>query len=120
MIVYGDWQRTEDTARLLASLAEDCAVLAGLGPGADRQRLATRLLVDAGELAQGVLDALFEGRGQDDWGPLQQLCADLTLEAARLWLACTQETVDVRPAGRVLEALSGCGLPGAVTVKVPE
>ncbi len=116
MIVYGDGQRPEGTGRLLASLRQDCAALEGPMPAAEGRAAGTRLLIAAGELAQGLLDDAFAARGSDDWGEREEACARLTLAAARLTLGLGG-VAEVRDA---LGALSGLPLPPAVTVKVPE
>jgi hypothetical protein len=77
MIVYGDGARPEEAGRLLASLRDDCAALDGPLSGAERRAAGTRLLVAAGELAQGLLDDAFAARGEDDWGKREEACARL-------------------------------------------
>ncbi len=115
MIVYGDGQRREETARLLAELEEGCCALCEPAATASHD-LATRLLIEAGELAQGLLDAACEARGRDDWCEVEEHCSRLTLEAARLALGAGEPAAFVR----TLSRLSRLTLPEAVTVRVPE
>src|SRR5207249_3472461 len=81
-----------------------------------RRDLATRLLIEAGESAQGLLDAVCEARGCDDWGEVEEQCARLTLEAGRLALGAGEPTAFLQ----TLRRLSRLTLPEAVTVRAPE
>jgi hypothetical protein len=115
MIVYGDGQRREDTAALLAGLGADCEAVLAAPAGLPRQSAATRLLIAAGELTQGLLDATFADRG-DDWGELEETCSRLTVEAARL----ERGGLGIGPVVDALASLRRLPVPEAVTVRIPE
>jgi hypothetical protein len=68
MLVYGDAPRCEDPRRKLVELAEALRPLADLPPGLDRHAALVDALIEAGELAQGIADADFVGRGMDELG----------------------------------------------------
>jgi hypothetical protein len=91
VIVYGDRRRTVHVRAALARLV-------AAGPGIDR-------LIDASEVACGILDRARERRGTDDDGPLEDACHAMVLAAAR----------DDDFAG-ALERLGRLDLPGQVEV----
>ena len=83
-------------------------------PPAEAQARADRLtgaLIEAGELAQGLIDAQFDATGEDDLTPLH-----------RAALALVRAIAHGRPAGveRALSTLAGMDLPALVTCKEPE
>lgn len=119
MIVYGDLQRTATPADLIASLRSDVALLARL-PDRDRYDASVGLLLAAGELAQGLLDAEFATAGHDDWTPLAELCSRATRAAADLVVRPESALQAVAEFDATFRALAGLRLPAAVTVKVPE
>lgn len=136
MIVFGDRRRTLHTVaaltelrRLAASLKKgSTAVLGCAPPGAcsrnaqpraavlhiphtESDQLARdRLLIESGQLAQGLLDAEFEAAGADAWGPLHHALARFTLAAARIH-AGLDAALPTLPVER---------LPGQITVTEPE
>jgi hypothetical protein len=83
MIFYGDRWQKKHTHELLAGLACTVESLVALPPGLERRAALVRLLLEAGELAQGVADAGFHARGFDELGAPERRCAQLTVEAAR-------------------------------------
>lgn len=93
MLVYGDARRTRRTAELLDDVARG---------GADA-------FFDAAELAQGLIDAEFEARGEDDLTPLHAAALGPPTALAR--------GEDPGPALRRLRDLP---LPDAVSVTTPE
>ncbi|MBV9125526.1 MAG: hypothetical protein JO112_19430, partial [Planctomycetes bacterium] len=120
MIVFGDPQRTESSRDFLTSLREEAANLAAFAPGIARVTAGTRLLVEAGELTQGLLDAAFALRGEDDWADREKACAALLLAAASLWESTQDEAGATAPFLQALEDLACLPLPDTVTVQVPE
>jgi hypothetical protein len=80
------------------------------------------LLVEAGELAQGLCDAVFAVRQRDERTALTQACEELVLAMGRAvvasWRSGFRESgPPVRPA---LEALARLSLPEEVCCKAPE
>src|SRR5262245_46000820 len=119
MIVYGDRCVRTAPDRLLCALSGAAARALKAADG--RVELLRRLLIDAGELAQGLLDADFEQAVCGDAGPLQACCGTLTLEAARLWLAAGEmAALDLAPWLDALEQLAAMRLPPEIVVREPE
>lgn len=117
MIVYGDRRAREDPRDLARALLEDCHAASQLGASAEGQDARRRVLVAAGELAQGLVDHAFAARGEvDEAGPLERLAARLTTAAARALVA---GAAPAEVAGVVHETLRA-PLPEAVEVRVPE
>lgn len=106
MIVFGKPRRIEETRRAIAS-----ARLAA----SSRDRLGA--LLEAGELAQGLIDAAFAARGFDDSGELESLCGELVRAAADGLVHGRDSAI---PMFRLLDRLSGLSLPSAIEVRVPE
>jgi hypothetical protein len=113
VIVYGGRPRRTRTAGLI----EELAATAGTAGGA------LGLLLDAGALAQGLLDADFARRGHDEDSALAAACGALTLAAVQAWqgaeagLAGAPAAAGVRAA---LAALAALELPAEVDVVEPE
>lgn len=67
MLVYGDPDaRTEDARAKLAGIARALREAEAMPPGIARHGALVAAFIEAGELAQGVADALFEARGGRD------------------------------------------------------
>ena len=124
MLVYGDGERREATAEKMARLRAGLET-AGPEPRLVRQARLAGLLVEAGELAQGLLDEQLARLGEERWTPLSELCARLTLncgEALRGSLGGEPlpdrgEALEALDALNVLDALD---LPETIAVRVPE
>lgn len=116
MIVYGDRRADEDPRALASALLADCGV-ADRAPRWSADEARRRVLVGAGELAQGLIDHAFEVRGErDELGPLERASARLTLAAARALLG---QGLAAEVAAVVHELLRA-PLPRRVSVRVPE
>ncbi|MCO5171385.1 MAG: hypothetical protein M9894_34210 [Planctomycetes bacterium] len=116
MIVYGDRRAREDPRALARTLLDDCHAASRLGAdeGQDARR---RVLIAAGELAQGLVDHAFAARGEvDEAGPLERLASRLTTAAARA-LVAGGAPADV---AAVVHEVLRAPLPGEVEVRVPE
>lgn len=122
MIVYGDHARTVPAAGLLDDIA------AGLGrlddvTGLTRHAALVALLIEAGELAQGVADVAFAARGgRDDRSPE----GDATMALVTALASCVVTSwrngfsADARGPAEALDALKTIRLPDEITVKTPE
>ena len=109
MLVYGDSKRSADPRALLRALVRDAERAAGDG---ERR---TSLLLDAGELAQGLIDSELAATGVDEASPLAAAANALVLEVAEFVLAAGQ-----RPLGSRAHALLALALPERVTISLPE
>lgn len=103
MISFRDAWRESDSAGEVGELDR-------LAQSAD----ATAVLVQAGEVEQGILDALHPDR--DAWGPVEQALRSATLAAAHVYLRTTGGD-GVRAA---LAAVPGDFLPAGIRIKAPE
>jgi hypothetical protein len=122
VLVYGDHPREVETAEAVAALTRRLGEVEALGPGLDRHAAWVALLIEAGELAQGVCDALFAERQRDERTAITRACEELVLALGRVvvasWRSGFRESgPPVRPA---LEALARLALPPEVICKAPE
>lgn len=87
MIVYSDLRRDEDTQAKMERIRSGLAALEGMAPGIERHAEIAELLVEAGELEQGLLDDQLEMLGRERPTPVAQASADLTrgVAEALLW-----------------------------------
>jgi hypothetical protein len=119
VLVYGDARSRVPTERLVARLREGRDRLSG-APAAERRSLLSRMLLDAGELTQGLLDADFKRRGADAQSVLRVLLARLGAEIAAAFVASLHPApADAQPLGTIDE-LSRARLPATVGVTAPE
>ncbi len=136
MLIYGDGTRVENTEEKLERVR---AGLAGLGehrPGIALHAAITDLLIEAGELEQGLLDDQLERIGRERPTPIAQGAAQLThgVAEALLWSfrfagtipvwegrrAVTAPIVGVLAAQRALRKLESQRLPDTLQITVPE
>ncbi|HLL53483.1 MAG TPA: hypothetical protein VK447_08060 [Myxococcaceae bacterium] len=117
MIFYGDRWRKKRTRGLLAGVGYTAETLAALPPGLQRRADLVRLLLEAGELWQGVADAGFRARGCDEHGDLERACARLTLQAAQALRDELQgRPLALEPIFGSVASLEQQALPNEVTV----
>jgi hypothetical protein len=104
VIVYGDRERVEPLADVLARIRE----LLGRSERSEperRQAHAAELAIECGKLAQGLLDRELDARGAEELTPLSAACARLCLAAGRHFLGA--------PMADIREQLARCeGLAG--------
>jgi hypothetical protein len=86
MIVFGDHDRFENAAEVLARVLQIRDGAAGLPVGIERNDHRVRAFILAGELAQGIADRDFEARGCDADTPAQRACMQLLMHLAGLVL----------------------------------
>lgn len=84
MLVFHDFQRAADPRQLITALGEQARELSSLSGEPPKKSAVVRLLIESGELVQGVLDAEFFARDRDEWGTLEMSCSRLMQEAARM------------------------------------
>jgi hypothetical protein len=123
MLVYGDCRRVDSPRRLALALRTRSRARP-TGRSAVRE-WATTLLIDSGELVQGLLDAQ-DVRAGDAGDDRSSVCRDLALGAARLFLvaerdgrgAAFDDAID--SIDRALARFAGPDLPAEVEIHVPE
>lgn len=135
MIVYGDPRRDEGTEAKLERIGSGLAALEGMAPGIERHAEIVALLVEAGELEQGLLDDQLELLGRERPTPVAQTSAELTrgVAEALLWSyrfagqvpawegkRATPPLVGVGSAQRALRKLGAARIPDEIGVVVPE
>ncbi|BDG07474.1 hypothetical protein [Anaeromyxobacter paludicola] len=121
MRVYGDRLRREAPREKLARLGALLGDARAAG-GRARHDLLLDALVEAGELAQGVLDARFAAEGADGRSPEGDAAMALAGGVARaLWSSWRSGFSRVEwPPGALALAVARAGLPATVEVKAPE
>ena len=130
MLVYGDAKRVEDPREKIAAIRLGLDRLAELDLPVERHALLADLLVEAGELEQGLLDhqlSLHQGERPSAAGEaatrLTRAVAGVLLPSFRTHGALPPgEAVRfaTAPIEDALEALLGLELPGTISVSVPE
>lgn len=121
MIVYGDRARDVRTVEVLASLRARLRQLGTLPAGPGRHAALVALLIEAGELAQGVLDADFAQGHRDELGPRSTACLTLPWVVARALRGSYENGFQGGSVSEeALDALERLELPERVTLKVPE
>lgn len=140
MLVYGDLTRNEDTEAKVERIRSGLLALEEMAPGIERHAEIVELLVEAGELEQGLLDDQLAMLGRERPTPVAQMAADLTrgIAEALLWSfrfagqlpawegkRATPPLVGLGGAQRALRKLllarQGLArLPGEIEVVVPE
>ena len=123
MLVYGDAKRREPTKQAIARLRAMMAGLPSLGPGLDRHADLVACLIEAGELAQGVIDAEFHARGGRDArsaaaDAAMRLATSLAAQVAASWESAFRDAGE--PADLDLDALEGLVLPQSIELRQPE
>lgn len=136
MLTYGDLKRVEGTSGKLERIRTGLGGLEGMAPGIERHAEIVALLVEAGELEQGLLDHQLDMLGRERPTPVGKVAADLTkgIAEALLWSfrfagqvpawegkrSAPAPLVGVGSALRALRRLSGMRLPDEIEVVVPE
>ncbi len=122
MWVYGKRQPILEPRPALEALRRRLAGLGAAPAGIERHAALARGFIDLGILAQGLADAEFEARGEDDLTPLQiAAMAALRALAGRLagsWRGRFRTLTPFDP--EPLDALAAQPLPDAVKVRAPE
>lgn len=122
MLVYGDRPREVDPRDLLRAMSERLGGLDRVFPGIERHAQLVAVLIEAGELAQGLADAECDARGGDAPSALQDAAMALVMRVARAVAASwTSDFAALPPhCGVEVEALGALPLPDRITVKTPE
>lgn len=125
MLVYGDAKRIEDPRQKAAAIRAGLERLGTAAPGIERHALLAGLLVESGELEQGILDARLAAGGEEEPGPAGAAATRLTRAAAGALLSSFQtlgalSRLDTSPVERALDDLLTLDLPAAVEISIPE
>ncbi|HYO58588.1 hypothetical protein [Archangium sp.] len=122
MLVYGDHAREVRPSEALAALRERLRRVEAVPAGIARHAALVALLIEAGELAQGVLDADFAERRQDEPGQRGAACLAIPMALARAVRDSYASgfTRYSRVPDEILDTLERLALPERVTVKMPE
>jgi hypothetical protein len=136
MLVYGDLTLEEDTAARAERIRAGLAALEGMPAGIERHAEIAALLVEMGELEQGLLDDQLQFLGRERPTPLAQWSASTTrgIAEALLWSfrftgqlpswegrrASPPPLVGLMSAARALRRLTALRLPEKIDVVTPE
>ena len=83
MWVFGDRSRRVRPRQALRAITATLRDVESAGPGPERHERLTTAFLQAGELAQGVADAEFAAKGEDDASPAQAAATALLVALAR-------------------------------------
>lgn len=113
--------RIDPRARLF-SLAATLAAISQEPSAVQRHELLAAALMDAGELAQGLVDAEFHAAGQDALTPLHAAALDLVAHLARNLAASWRSGFadGGSPVGEAIARLLALPLPDEVACRTPE
>jgi hypothetical protein len=114
MLVYADAKRTADPRELLRALLDDAARLTSAA-GRVRGEQLTALLLNAGELAQGLIDSEWQAATTDESSPLVATATDLVRTLATAFVADDEHMIELAS-----RTLAGLALPERVSVSLPE
>jgi hypothetical protein len=118
VIHYGDRERSLVAGPALMELALRCTKAADVPDPLDRRSRCATILIEAGEIAQGVIDADFRRRGFDEWGPVEAESSALLLACARLFSGGRKE--EAAQAATAARALASLAPPAPVQAKLGE
>lgn len=122
MLFYGDAARSESPRDKMAWIARRLRELRDIPPGIARHGSLVAVLIEAGELLQGLADADCAACGQDAPSPATDAAMALLLEIARAVRISWDSGFHAAPPwpGPAIAALEGLPLPGRITVRRPE
>ncbi|HET9212994.1 MAG TPA: hypothetical protein VFR03_21485 [Thermoanaerobaculia bacterium] len=130
MLVYGDAKRVEDPREKIAAIRDGLERLVRPLPSIERHAILAGLLIEAGELEQGLLDDQLARNGEERPGPVGEAAARLTRAVAGVLLPSFRTfgslpegegaRLATAPIERALEELLTHDLPDTIEVSVPE
>jgi hypothetical protein len=130
MLVYGDTKRVEDPREKAARICDGLERLPSIESRIERHAIVAELLVEAGEMEQGLLDHQLALHGEERPSPLGEAASGLTRAVAEVLLPSFRtfgalppgKSVGfaTEPIGRALDALLALELPAEISVSVPE
>lgn len=123
MLVYGDAKRVEDPREKIAAIRAGLDRLAITRPQIERHAILASLLIEAGELEQGLLDDQLARNGEERPSPVGEAAARLTRVAAEALLSSFRTFGSLslgEPIERALDAILALDPPATIEVSVPE
>jgi hypothetical protein len=122
MWVYGDRSRRAKPRQALRALTATLRDVESAPSGPERHDRLTAAFLHAGELAQGIADAEFQAKGEDDASPAQEAALALLVALARkLAASAWSGFVSIGPpTSAELMALALSAMPEEVELKTPE
>jgi hypothetical protein len=122
MWVYGDRSRRARPRQALRALTATLREVESAASGPERHDRLTAAFLQAGELAQGIADAEFRAKGEDDVSPAQEAAMALLVALARkLAASAWSGFVSIGPPSSAeLMALALSAMPEEVELKTPE
>ena len=130
MLVYGDAKRIDDPREKAAAILAGLERLVSTRPRVERHAILADLLVEAGELEQGILDAQLAASGDERPSPVGEAASRLTRAVAEVLLpsfrtfgglpAGEEVRFATTPVARAVDELLACGLPATIEVSIPE
>ncbi|MFL6194400.1 MAG: hypothetical protein ACJ75H_09535 [Thermoanaerobaculia bacterium] len=130
MLVYGDAKRVEAPREKAARIREGLDQLVAASLKIERHALLADLLVEAGELEQGLLDHLFAVHGEERPSPAGEAASRLSRAVAEVLLpsfrtrgglpAGEAARFALEPIEQALDGLLALELPDEISVSVPE
>src|SRR4051794_20987639 len=113
MIVYGDHARNVRVDATIRQLLGHCADISSLPPSLGRHANVVRLLIESGQLVQGLLDFRFHERGFDEEGELERVCSKLLVEVASLVVDSRADAAGIEASHVILliQAIQAMELP---------
>ena len=130
MLVYADSKRVKDPREKAARIRAGIERMVSSTLRIERHAILAELLVEAGELEQGLLDHFFGIHGEERPSPVGEAASGLTRAVAEVLLPsfrtfgglppgeaarCATESIE-----RALDALLALDLPETIAVSVPE
>ena len=130
MLVYGDSKRVEDPREKAARIRAGIEGMVSSNLRIERHAILTGLLVEAGELEQGLLDHFLQIHGEERPSQVGEAAAGLTRAVAEVLLPSFRTfgglppgegaRFATEPIERALDALLALELPESIAVSVPE
>jgi hypothetical protein len=123
MLVYGDAKRIEDPREKIAAIRAGLERLVTARPRIERHAILAGLLIEAGELEQGLLDGQLARNGEERPSPMGEAASRLTRAVAEGLLLSFRAFGSLssgEPIERALDELPTHDLPDTIEVSVPE
>jgi hypothetical protein len=123
MLVYGDAKRIEDPREKIAAIRAGLERLVTARPRIERHAILAGLLIEAGELEQGLLDGQLARNGEERPSPVGEAASRLTRAVAEGLLLSFRTFGSLssgEPIERALDELLTHDLPDTIEVSVPE
>ena len=127
--MYGNRSRVACPIDLIREIQTACQTVPLLPSGTDQHASVTRILIESGELTQGLVDFEFVKRGFDDLGEIESKSAELMTLTARLFMSTSGQYAYQNYTRELCETVClsledltslSQGLPQEIRIKCPE